>query len=78
MTKTWVERNAGQVGVSVRALLRCGPMTYDDLATATAYSNSAVRAACRLLKVVPAGKGKRLGTSGKFPTLWALPKEKRR
>jgi hypothetical protein len=78
MTKTWVERNAGRVPEHVRELLRCGPMTYDDLVTATAYSNSAIRAACRLLKAVPAGKGGRLGATGRFPTLWALPKEKGR
>lgn len=78
MTKTWVQRNAGAATDSVRELLRGGPRTYDDLVTATTYSHSAVRAACELLKVVPAGKGARLGTSGRFPTLWALPKEKKR
>jgi hypothetical protein len=63
----------------VRMELRfCGPATYAEVAERARLSVSAVRAACLQLKVVAAGKGKRLGASGKFPTLWALPEEKRR
>jgi hypothetical protein len=81
MRKPWVERNAGPEAVRrVRMELKfCGPATYAEVAARARLSVSAVRAACVQLKCLPApGKGKRLGTSGKFPTLWALPKEKRR
>lgn len=78
MPKTWLQRNAGGAAEHVREQLREEAHTYDTLVRLTHYSHSTVRAACRLLKVVPAGMGARLGASGKFPILWALPKEKRR
>ena len=78
MPKPWVEKNAGQSVEHVRALLRSGPLTYGELVRETCYTLSTITAACRLLKVVAVGNGERQGTSGKFPTLWALPKEKRR
>jgi hypothetical protein len=78
MPKSWVEKNAGQSVEHVREQLRFGPLTYVDLVRETIYSFSTIRAACRLLKVVDVGNGERQGTSGRFPTLWALPKEKRR
>lgn len=55
-------------------------MTYDELVTATGYSYSAVRAARKVLGAValPEDKSKRDGACGKFPTLWALPRGKRR
>lgn len=80
MTKTWVERNAGVEAVRrVRMELKfCGPATDAEVAERARLSTSAVRAARAQLRCVPAGKGVRLGTSGRFPTLWALPKETRR
>lgn len=78
MPKPWIEKNAGRSVVHVREQLRFGPLTYGELVRETRYTLSTITAACRLLKVVDVGKGERQGTSGKFPTLWALPKEKRR
>jgi hypothetical protein len=80
MRKPWVERNAGGAAVGlVRLYLRqYGPLTDHQIQAWTVLSSSAVRAARAQLGCVPAGKGGRLGTSGRFPTLWALPKEKRR
>lgn len=80
MTKTWVERNAGPDAVDrVRGYIKTfGSATHDTLILWTGLSRSAVTAACARLACVPAGKGVRSGTVGRFPILWALPKEKRR
>ena len=76
----WKTRNAGPGAVAmVRArLLVYGAQTEAELMAWTTLSKSAVQAARAQLDCVPAGKGERNGTCGRFPTLWALPKEKKR
>jgi hypothetical protein len=44
----------------------------------TGMSRSTVGSARIQLGCVDAGKGERRGTHGRYPTKWALPKEKRR